>query len=245
MRSASDDLTARARIRDAAIVCIARTGFAATTVRSVATEAGVSPGLVLHHFGSKEGLRTACDEHVWSEFHAALKESATDQSMSQLLDQWARRPQLMRLSAYLVRSLTDGGEFAQRFFTGMAEDVREYLAAAVESGLVRPSRDEATRALMLTAFSLGSLVLGRYIVGPDVDPLEVPQRVNDLFTAEGMEMYTGGLFTDSRLRDAFQEAAAKETAATEAGTDAATTAAAAVAETPGAAADRGPATSDV
>ncbi len=202
MRSAESDVTARARIRDAAIACIARNGFAATTVREIATEASVSPGLVLHHFGSKEGLRTACDDHVWTTVHDALRESTAEVTMGQLLDQWARRPALMRQSAYLVRSLTDGGEFARRFFAGMVEDVRRYLSAAVQSGMVRPSRDEATRALMLTSFSLGSLVLGTYIVGEDVDPLEVPQRVNDMFTAEGMDMYTDGLFTDSTVRDA-------------------------------------------
>lgn len=203
MRSADADLTARARIRDAAIACIARTGFAGTTVRAVATEAGVSPGLVLHHFGSKEGLRTACDDHVWAEFHAAFDQSTTDQTMSQLLAQWARGPELMRLSAYLVRSLLDGGEIARRFFAGMTEDVRRYLAAAVESGLVRPTKDEATRALMVTTFSLGSLVLGRYIVGDDVDPLEIPQRVNDLFADVGLDLYTDGMFIDSSVRDAF------------------------------------------
>lgn len=204
MRSIDPDLTARARIRDAGIACIARTGFAAATVREVATEAGVSPGLVLHHFGSKEGLRTACDDHVWSEFHTALDKSTIDQSMGQLLDQWARGPELMRLSAYLVRSLSDGGEFAHRFFAGMTQDVRRYLASAVESGLVRPSKDEATRALMVTTFSLGSLVLGRYIVGEDVDPLEIPQLVNDLFAEEGMNLYTDGMFTDSTIRDTYR-----------------------------------------
>jgi AcrR family transcriptional regulator len=203
MRSTELDVTARARIRDAGIACIARHGFAGTTIRQVATEAGVSPGLVLHHFGSKEGLRTACDDHVWTTFHEALRDSTGGTTMSQLLDQWARRPTLIRLSAYLVRSLIDGGDFARRFFAGMVQDVRRYMAAAVESGMVRPSKDEATRALMLTSFSLGSLVLGRYIVGDDVDPLEVPQRVNDMFTAEGLDIYTDGLFTDSTVRDAF------------------------------------------
>ena len=59
-----DDRTAKARIRDAAIVSFAEHGIAATTVRKVAAEAGVSAGLVMHHFGSMEGLRAACDQHV-------------------------------------------------------------------------------------------------------------------------------------------------------------------------------------
>src|SRR5919199_4055952 len=71
MRSASsgtsglgpDDLTTRARIRDAAVLRFGREGFG-VSVRALAADAGVSPGLVIHHFGSKDGLRAACDEHV-------------------------------------------------------------------------------------------------------------------------------------------------------------------------------------
>ncbi len=58
-----DDLTTRARIRDAAVVRFGREGFGAS-LRTVAADAGVSPGLVIHHFRSKEGLRLACDEYV-------------------------------------------------------------------------------------------------------------------------------------------------------------------------------------
>ncbi|WP_083751453.1 TetR/AcrR family transcriptional regulator [Saccharothrix sp. ALI-22-I] len=63
MRSASD-LTARVRIRDAALAGFGAEGVAGTSVRAVAADAGVSAALVLHHFGSKEGLRQACDEYV-------------------------------------------------------------------------------------------------------------------------------------------------------------------------------------
>src|SRR5690606_20135242 len=44
-----------ARIRDAAIVEFAAHGFTKSTVRAIAESAGVSPGLVIHHFGSKDG----------------------------------------------------------------------------------------------------------------------------------------------------------------------------------------------
>jgi AcrR family transcriptional regulator len=65
MRSTgSDDLTTRARIRDAAIVLFGRDGFPATSVRAIATAAAVSPALVLHHFGSKDELRAACDTYI-------------------------------------------------------------------------------------------------------------------------------------------------------------------------------------
>src|SRR5581483_3969141 len=64
MRSASDDRTTRAVIRDESLRLFAERGPDAVTVRQIAAAAGVSPGLVSHHFGSKDGLRQAVDAHV-------------------------------------------------------------------------------------------------------------------------------------------------------------------------------------
>jgi AcrR family transcriptional regulator len=46
----------REALRRAAQALFARDGFAATSVRAIAKEAGVDPTLVIRHFGSKEGL---------------------------------------------------------------------------------------------------------------------------------------------------------------------------------------------
>lgn len=61
MRSA--DLTAAARIRDAAIEQFGEHGFG-VGLRAIAEAAGVSAALVIHHFGSKEGLRKACEDYI-------------------------------------------------------------------------------------------------------------------------------------------------------------------------------------
>ena len=58
----ADDLTARARLRDATIALIADGDK--PTARSVASKAGVSIGLIRHHFGTMDGLLLACDEHI-------------------------------------------------------------------------------------------------------------------------------------------------------------------------------------
>ncbi|MEP7368844.1 MAG: helix-turn-helix domain-containing protein, partial [Dermatophilaceae bacterium] len=58
------DLTARANIRNAALRLFADRGQDSVTVREIAAAAGVSPSLVVHHFGSKDGLRAAVDAHA-------------------------------------------------------------------------------------------------------------------------------------------------------------------------------------
>ena len=78
MRSAEEDRTARAVIRDEALGLFAAHGPDAVTVRQIAAAAGVSPALVVHHFGSKEGLREAVDEHVLGLFEALIGEMTAE-----------------------------------------------------------------------------------------------------------------------------------------------------------------------
>src|SRR5699024_9797298 len=63
-----EDLTSRARIRDAALAQFAEHGTKGATIRGIAAAAGVSPGLVQHHFGSKDALRESCDKYVIDTF---------------------------------------------------------------------------------------------------------------------------------------------------------------------------------
>src|SRR5208283_1411943 len=57
------DLSARTKIREAALSLFGTEGFA-VSVRAIADAAGCSPGLVIHHFGNKDGLREAVDQAV-------------------------------------------------------------------------------------------------------------------------------------------------------------------------------------
>ena len=53
------DLTGRARIRESALRLYGAHGAEAVSLRKVAREAGATPGLVTHHFGSRAGLYRA------------------------------------------------------------------------------------------------------------------------------------------------------------------------------------------
>jgi AcrR family transcriptional regulator len=196
--AAAEDLTARARIRDAAIAAVAQEG-SRVTVRAVAAAAGVSPGLVLHHFGSKDGLRAACDAHVLAEIRRAKTETLVRPRPGELLAQLAVMDGYAPIAGYLVQSLQTGGDLAVRFLDSLVADSEAWLQEAVEAGAVRPSRDPAARARYLVHLGLGSLLVHLRTRPPGED-LGVALRVyGEQFTLPALELYTEGLLTDPRL----------------------------------------------
>lgn len=172
------DLTARARIRDAAIARFATAGVAATSVRAIAADAGVSAGLVIHHFGSKDALRVACDQHVAAVIRDRKQRAAAAGAgldpVAALRDA-GDGPPLLR---YLARTLVDGSPHVAELVDELVEDAVGYLGEGVTTGLVTPSDDPRGRAVVLTMWSLGSLVLHDHverILGTDLtgDPAEL------------------------------------------------------------------------
>ncbi|WP_433086403.1 helix-turn-helix domain-containing protein [Dactylosporangium sp. CA-052675] len=116
---ASEDLTARARIRDAAIRLFAERGMDGTTVRDIAQAAGVSPGLLRHHFGSKEGLREACDQHVLDLSMKIKAEIVIDGKMDSPGFMPSVHPTVMLMYRYVTRALLDGSPAAAAMFDDM------------------------------------------------------------------------------------------------------------------------------
>jgi AcrR family transcriptional regulator len=195
MRSASD-LTARARIRDAALARFGADGIAGTSVRAVAADAGVSPALVVHHFGSKEGLRQACDDFVLEGIRSG-GEAAAD-ALGEVLQ--AATP----VRRYLARALLDGTPAASALFDEIVERTQEWLASGEEEGWVRPMSDPRGRAVTYVSWLLAPLVLGdqvgRLLGG---DPAETATAVRG--ARAGLEMLTNGLFADDRWLAAFSK----------------------------------------
>jgi TetR/AcrR family transcriptional regulator, regulator of cefoperazone and chloramphenicol sensitivity len=204
MRSVGEqDLTTRARIRDVAIVLFGRDGFGRTAVRSIATAAGVSPALVLHHFGSKEGLREACEDHVGRLLAAEVDRAAASPSnvLAAMLD---GRPEFAALSGFLRRSLLDGGDFGHRLFASMVADTRRYLSTAVAQGQARPTDDEDGRALAMVVMSMGVQLLAGYLAPPGTPETEQPLAAGDRLALPLLELLTHGLYTGSELLDGYR-----------------------------------------
>lgn len=156
------DRTARARIRDAAIVRFAADGVAGTSVRAIAEEAGVSPPLVMHHFGSKDRLRVACDEHVAAlvreQKHAAMVAGGGLDPLAALRAYEGGPP----LLGYLARTLIDGSPHVAELVDEMVADAVGYMAEGEAAGILMPTNDPEGRAAVLTVWSLGALVLGEH-----------------------------------------------------------------------------------
>ncbi|MEU6678023.1 TetR/AcrR family transcriptional regulator [Streptomyces sp. NPDC046853] len=64
----------RQRLLEAAVACLAESGWAGSTVSVVAERAGVSRGATQHHFPTREDLFTAAVEYVAEQRSTALKE---------------------------------------------------------------------------------------------------------------------------------------------------------------------------
>ena len=165
----AEDLTARARIRDAAIECFARDGFGAS-FRAIAAQAGVSAGLITHHFGSKDALREACDAEVLHRYRE-LKTEAIDQPSAYLISGITSPGQSPTILVYLIRAVGAGGPGAQRFLDRLMDDMRDVMARGVASGLVRPSRDEEARLRYLTYQTMGALLV-QFLVTEHATPDE-------------------------------------------------------------------------
>jgi AcrR family transcriptional regulator len=210
VRSAAiDDLTTRARIRDAAIARFGQDGFR-VGLRAIAADAGVSPALVIHHFGSKDGLRGECDAYVLRTIRDQKAEAMTRWSPMQVIGAIDDAEQYATLFGYVVRALLEGGAVAATFVEGMVADAASYLEEAVESGTVRPSVDPAGRARYLIATSVGMLLIAQLEaeagrgVSPTVDPGRALREIWLTALDPALEMMTFGMLTSSDLLDEYR-----------------------------------------
>jgi len=201
MRSV-DDLTATARIRDAAIEQFGQHGFD-VGLRAIAKAAGVSAALVIHHFGSKDGLRKACDEFVAESIRTVKTESVTTSDPSAWFAQMAEIESFAPLMAYLVRSMQAGGELAKSLWHTMIDNAEQYIEEGVRAGTIKPSRDPKARARFLAMNNGGGLLL--YLQMHD-DPTNLRAVLHDYaqdMLMPSLEVYTHGLMTDTTMYDAF------------------------------------------
>jgi AcrR family transcriptional regulator len=154
-----EDLTARARIRDAALRLFAERGIDGASIRDIARAAGVSGGLVRHHFGSKEGLRDACDAYALDRLLRIKEQAVLDGQLANPGFLPATHPTILLLYRYLARGMVDGSKAAASMFDDMVELAEQWLARH-EPG---HSQDPRAYAAVLVAMQTGLLALHEHL----------------------------------------------------------------------------------
>lgn len=211
MSSISPDLTPQARIRQAALELLGAQGYAGTTVRQIAARAGVSPGLVIHHFGSKEKLIRAVEAWVLDELTAG-KLAALHTPPSPELGTYLRdHPHLVPIRNYLIACLREGGAAGERIFDLMCELGDRVHTEGTASGVFRTSADPAATVALLVTFTAGINLFGdqlaRRLGGTEFLDPDVLTR----FSLAAVEFFTHGVFADSTYLDAIRTSNPVET----------------------------------
>lgn len=200
-----EERSTAARIRDAAVECFATEGITGTTARKVAEIAGVSPGSVINHFGSMDGLRQACDSHLLAVIrerkHQAMAAGPNFDILAAL--RTGNQPHLM---AYLAEVLSDGSPAVTELVDEMVSDAEAYLSEGVETGMLQRSADPRGRAVVLVLWNLGLLVMHQHLerlLGADLtDPDFATNPAIANYLTPIMEIYGNGVFTPEFMENA-------------------------------------------
>ncbi len=137
--------TARDPILQTALHLFGERGIEATSLREIAKAAEVSPALVVHHFGGKEGLVGAVDEVALQEFGSAYGSGDPNEDSDLLRRRAEQTARVMRehpeVCAYLGRALVEGTPGSARLFRLMIEGGRVEIDALAEKGALRGDAD--------------------------------------------------------------------------------------------------------
>jgi AcrR family transcriptional regulator len=155
-----------ARILDAATEVFFSAGYDRTTIRAVASAAGVDAGLVMHYFRSKQELfRRVIDAASVPEIGGAPGQAA-EQLLASLADRLANEP---AASLTVLRSMLTTPEAASVVSAAMAR----YEAQIAQD---IPADDASLRAAIISAITLG-VTVSRHLVKFDelatADPAKI------------------------------------------------------------------------
>jgi len=161
----TEDITAKARIRDAALQLFAKRGEQRVSMRQVAARAGVAVGSIQHHFGTRDGLLRAVNECVIGYFQDAINAAdhsdastpgaiaaARDQSVTRMLQ---TNPDILN---YVRREILDpasSGTLLHRLTGLIQSEVRRARA----QGIASTERRESTQVIQVLVRQIGALAL--------------------------------------------------------------------------------------
>lgn len=185
-RATVDDLTAKARIRNTALDLYAKHGEDRISLRAIAAEAGVTVGLVQHHFKTKAGLRDAVDQLVVDYFANALAD--VPESASTAVRDDAVRDMLRAnptVVDYVRRALLQPNVADSHLIDVIVDLTQREVRAARKTGRASTTRRENTQVVAVLARQMGELLLAPMVdavwqrVAPDTKPPRLRVAVDE------------------------------------------------------------------
>ncbi|MFZ2174225.1 MAG: TetR/AcrR family transcriptional regulator [Rhodococcus sp. (in: high G+C Gram-positive bacteria)] len=163
-RASVDDLTAKARIRNAAMDLYAANGEDRTSMRAVAGAAGVTVGLLVHHFGTKDGIRDAVEQLVVDYFAQAIAQAphtgtpheiaaARDASVARMLE---THPAVVN---YLRRTLLEPGSPHGTLLERLTDLTYSEITKLRNTGIASTRRRDSSQVIGLVVRQVGQLFL--------------------------------------------------------------------------------------
>jgi len=203
MRSAqapAKPFSGRDSILRQAMRAFAEHGIDSTSLREIARAAQVSPALVVHHFGGKEGLVAAVDEAALREFGDAYAAGEPVEGPELLRRRAEQTAGVMRecpdVCAYLGRALVEGTPGSARLFRLTIEGGRAEVDSLAEKGALREDADRLWATLqhffLIWAPLSFRALLEREVLGGSLLEEENLRRWVDA----NVELLEGGLYRD-------------------------------------------------
>lgn len=190
--------TSVARIRAAALRLFAAQGTAATSLRTVAAAAGVSVGLVQHHFGTKAGLIGAVDDYVVRMVAATMTRPLPEPPGDTVAEVGRRVTALIAEHPdavdYLVRALVDAQPVGTMLFDALAAAGAARWEKRSQHELTRPDLDHLWAPLHPLILVLGTLILRPHIDRYLPEPFGTPTQM------QRWEISVNALLRDGQLR---------------------------------------------
>jgi AcrR family transcriptional regulator len=186
-------LDTRAQLIEVATSAFARDGIATTSLRAVAKEAGVSPALVVHHFGSREKLIEDCIIKALG-LWVSEKQEFVDVSLSTALTKWQGSVAEHGVKLQFFRQvLIAGGEPANILFSRMVKEAEMMIQAQIDKGQMRKAENLPDLALLMTLHGLAPLIMqdqvNSHLGGSFLEP-ELGSRL----AGANLEIYRRGIY---------------------------------------------------
>lgn len=172
----SDDKAGK--IRDAALAEFAGRGVEATSLREVAARAGVSVGLIQHHFGTKGDLVDAVNRDVTDllrEVLASGPEPVTVDDFGEQVMQLFTKHTVV--ADYLARALVDDTSFGAAIFDTLIEMGVARWRRRADAGQTVDGLDVPWAAMNMVVLVIGTVLLRPHVERQLADPLLCPDQL--------------------------------------------------------------------